>query len=231
MLSVIITTSPIKSHPSTGMIQKVITSLHLREAWQVIIVCDGYRVSEKTELKRGIITAKQAANYEQYIKNLEAELPANCSVWARDKRYGFAKNVLHTLKNCVFEYVLVIQHDFMFVQDIDFEELVTAHFIRDGINYLTFKSNGKDNKTNYIEQNTPILPLLFLYDRNHLVRKSFYLDYVFKEYKVKNFIEDSFGQAMKTCLKENPLDFDLFKTYIMNSSDMIVQHIDGRRRN
>lgn len=234
MLSIIITTSAIRSHPSTHMIDKVIASLHIKSTWQVIIICDGYRLSTKDtfELKRGVITEQQAQHYLQYIENLRTHSPANFTIIVRERRYGFAKNVRYALEQCIFEYALIVQHDFMFVEAIDFEQLLEQHFIEgEQINYLTFKSNGKDNKTNYIEQNTPLLPLLFLYDRNHLVRKSFYLEYVFKQYRVKNFIEDSFGHTMKTMLKENMAHFALFKTYMLNSPDLIVRHIDGRGRN
>ncbi len=231
MLSIVITTSPIRSHPSTQMIDKVLASLHIKDAWQVIIVCDGYRVSEKHELKRGVITPIQVLNYLQYIDNLKTNSPKNYTVLVRERRYGFAKNVRYGLEQCVSDYVLVVQHDFMFVEPIDFEQLVAQHFVAGEINYLTFKSNGKDNRTNYIAQDTDILPLLFLYDRNHLVRKSFYLDYIFKQYKVKNFIEDSFGHTMKDMLKEDMTYFSLFKTYILNSPDLIVRHVDGRGRN
>ncbi|TAD97623.1 MAG: hypothetical protein EAZ97_12185 [Bacteroidetes bacterium] len=230
MLSVIITTSPIKSNPSTKMIDEVITSLNFEDDWQIIVVCDGYKISEKQELKSGMINEKQAKNYLQYIENLKSICPPNFEILLREQRCGFAENVYFALKKCIFEFVLVVQHDFVFVQSIDFEALIKKYFIENNINYLTFKSNGKDNRSNYIEQNTEILPLLFLYDRNHLVRKSFYLETVFKKYKVKNFIEDSFGQFMKTQLKANIADFDLFRTYILNSKKNILKHVHGRKQ-
>ena len=102
-LTVIITTSPIRSHPSTEMISQVrasfalievlprphvVTSirfLHSHTHWQGLIDCpqiiiaDGVSIVEKSALKKGKVTASLSARYSQYLQLLGDALEAEAA--------------------------------------------------------------------------------------------------------------------------------------------------------
>ena len=99
-LTVIITTSAIRSHPSTEMISKVRASFALIEVpvrsclvihrltvrlrarlqglldCPQIIVADGASIAETSELKKGKVTASLAARYHEYLQQLADVLDA-----------------------------------------------------------------------------------------------------------------------------------------------------------
>jgi hypothetical protein len=99
-LTVIMTTSAIRSHPSTEMISKVRASfalievlvrscltiavltvrLHARPQGLLdcpqIIVADGASIAETSELKKGKVTASLAARYNEYLQRLADVLDA-----------------------------------------------------------------------------------------------------------------------------------------------------------
>jgi len=70
LVTVIISTSPLPSHPSTIVIEAVLNShkTHCPElvACKKIVVFDGYRVSTQARLKKGNVTQAIADGYEQY---------------------------------------------------------------------------------------------------------------------------------------------------------------------
>jgi len=88
MLSIVITTSPIQSHPSTDVIDQVINSFDLLQLdcssndtsnnnnnvlkkIQVLIVCDGYKVNQNHAYKSGKITQQKSVDYELYVERLK----------------------------------------------------------------------------------------------------------------------------------------------------------------
>lgn len=86
-VSVIITTSPVPSNPSTGMLQCVLGNLSLippLERAKKLLVCDGYAVvghGRKPKHKAGRITADDAERYGQFkhaVRALVAAATAAC---------------------------------------------------------------------------------------------------------------------------------------------------------
>lgn len=225
------------------MIDETIDSLNIKDNYEILIICDGYKENNINAFKSGKITSIDIQKYELYKKNLK-EKYSKFTIIEREKRYGFAVNIKYGMEISKNEYVLIVQHDFIFNKKIDFDLYIQKYFIEDDMNYLTFLSNTmspyyKDrlifnnikyfNKPKYIKSN--IEPLIFWYDRNHLTRKSFYLNEVFnnKEIKVKNFVEDSFGNYMLNKVKKEGLDiiFNYFKSFII--MDNVLYHINGRK--
>lgn len=72
-ISVILTTSPIPSHPSTKVLEATLNSLSLidlkGEIMNYIIVFDGYKESIKESLKSGNVSTLLIQNYELYKAN------------------------------------------------------------------------------------------------------------------------------------------------------------------
>ena len=149
-LTVIITTSPIKSHPSTVMLDTVISSLDLIAGCQScskIIVCDGYTVETKEAHKSGKISATTEANYLQYLQALQDKANkgdyVNTNVVIQNQRYGFAENVNMMLKLVKTPYVMILQHDQCFVRPVDATSVMKAMNDHSNINYIGFMASSE----------------------------------------------------------------------------------------
>ena len=75
-LTIVITTSCIKSHPSTDVIDKTIGSFSLVDGLEecpIIIVCDGYEVvrdNQREAYKKSMVHENAARNYMSYLDNI-----------------------------------------------------------------------------------------------------------------------------------------------------------------
>eukprot|EP00936_MAST-01D_sp_MAST-1D-sp1_P000357 g357.t1 len=73
LMTIILTTSPVPSNPSTALIETVVRSFaHVPDLFQcqLLIMCDGYSIGHTAKYKRGIVTAEGARNYEEYVSRL-----------------------------------------------------------------------------------------------------------------------------------------------------------------
>lgn len=142
ILTIVVTTSPIQSNPSTELLERTFETFRLGGGEQFItcpkvVVCDGVRLKEngtsrkhanaKQALRNGIATADQVENYEEFKRRL-VEL---CQRHADDVTSPFCRTVVHQLEtrhgygfalsqaltHCVSTpYVCVIQHDRTFMR-------------------------------------------------------------------------------------------------------------------
>lgn len=261
-LTIIITTSLIKSHPSTYVIDQVIESFNFIDGLndcKKIIICDGYQIIPNNKYKSGKITQDVATNYDLYIESITDKYH-NSEIIKRDKRCGFAKNVKYALDLVRTDYVIIIQHDQIFLRNINFKDIIDMMTIYEEINYINFISLQTVNyeaklisryNTFYEEYkkesklcDLPIMPLLFWYDKPHICRTSYYKEYVFgikhliiktnKRISVKNFIEDSFGQVLKENIKIGGYkEFIKYHSFLYydEPTNPAIAHIDGRTCN
>lgn len=261
-LTIIITTSPIESHPSTAVLDTVIKSFIFIDELNdcnKIIICDGYEILSKNEYKSGKITQKVADNYEVYIESITDKYD-NSVIIKRDIRYGFAENVRYALDLVMTDYVIIIQHDQIFLRKIDFKDIIDMMIRHDNINYINFLSKQTINYESQLISRynifyedykkksdlcgLSIIPLLFWYDKPHICRTSYYKEYVFgtkhliiktnKKISVKNFIEDSFGQILKENVKcGGYLEFEKYNSFLYcdHPSNPAIAHINGRKYN
>lgn len=129
LLTVIVTTSPIRSHPSTHLMDLVRASFDLIPglmACRQIIIADGYTIlqeQEKEQEKAGKITQGLATRYEGFLVALQKQLDIENSnsldqlvghrlLVKRETRKGFAANLKHAVEMCETPYLFVMQHDF-----------------------------------------------------------------------------------------------------------------------
>ena len=131
LLTIIVTTSPVKSNPSTELLEKTFESFsHAGDDFayrcRKVIVCDGCRVLDshnngerkkvtrkhsnvKQALRNGIATTTQAERYEKFKENLKAlcenappDSPFwNTSVEELQERHGYGFALRHALRHCV----------------------------------------------------------------------------------------------------------------------------------
>lgn len=137
LCTIITTTSPTPSNPSTELIFSTLESLaeyapELLEC-RHIIVCDGYKCASDSKFRSGVVTAERAHAYEQYMDILELQAqkasevdPSDCSLeerlWRKvsvvrlAERQGFGFAVKAALELVQTRFVCVMQHDRTFMR-------------------------------------------------------------------------------------------------------------------
>ena len=167
LLTIIVTTSPIKSNPSTELLERVFqTFTHggydFAYKCRKIVVCDGCRqknesvskrhTNTKQAMRNGIVDAAQHENYIQFKKNLR-ELCGSAGqdspffsskVEELEFRHGYGFALRHALRECITTpYVIVIQHDRTFMRPTPIHETVRAMWHHRNIKYvgMSMRSN------------------------------------------------------------------------------------------
>ncbi|GKY94243.1 hypothetical protein MPSEU_000390100 [Mayamaea pseudoterrestris] len=163
ILTIIVTTSPIRSNPSLELLEKVFeTFCFAGDSFcfkcRKITVCDGCRTQDgfndsvsrrhqntKQAMRSGIVTPEQAEKYHQFKVNLKdrcAKAPAdspfyNTVVEELEERHGFAYALRHVVRSMVdTEYICVIQHDRTFMRSTPIEETLRAMWNNPGVKYV-----------------------------------------------------------------------------------------------
>lgn len=246
LLTIILTTSPTPSAPSTELVSSVLSSLPLSLfKLDLIISFDGFTISKNNRgrLKKGQIPQSMAEAYAPYIENVkslfnatvtpeyfdgrmhtyisEAHSPSNMHgghiTFIRHKyRQGFGFSVKAALQYCKSANVLVMQHDWIFVQpNPPLFDLLNIMTTEDEISYITFiarqtvgykYATGKNHNRKkavfsaslQLRSNRPypndLLACLHFFDRPHLCSISLYrIIFESKVVRRGDFIEDTMG--------------------------------------
>ncbi|GAX14429.1 hypothetical protein FisN_11Hh112 [Fistulifera solaris] len=168
LLTIIVTTSPIRSNPSTEVLERAMETFVFGGtdfAYQCrkVIVCDGVRKKEdeaptksysnvKQALRNGIVSNEQDENYtifKQRLRQLCQEAPVNSPfhnthVEELSERQGYGFALRHALRHCVSTpYVCVIQHDRTFMRPTPIRETMEAMWRNRFIKYvgMSMRSN------------------------------------------------------------------------------------------
>ncbi|CAE8595458.1 unnamed protein product [Polarella glacialis] len=90
----------------------------------LLVTCDGAgKVCDQVRPKRGFVTAELADKYAAYVHGLQDALGAN-RVLVLPEREGFGLAVKAAVARVTTPYVLLCQHDNMFVRPIDLERVI-----------------------------------------------------------------------------------------------------------
>ncbi|CAK9089740.1 unnamed protein product [Durusdinium trenchii] len=251
-LSVVITTSPVPSHPSTMMIEAVIASFQrvkgLAEC-PLIIVCDGFKVVKKTTWKAGKVTEEKAANYEEFKCNLKklqdaGQLPAGSKLIILQGHNGQAMAVKAALQEVDTPLVCIHQHDLEFTVDFCLEKvldvledeatpvkyvglplLVNLHY-----EAIAFQHHGVKVKVEEY-QGLSFMPIIFWYDSTHITSVKHYMSLVFgmeQTYSAGNFVEETFGVRQRNDIMANGMGDGVHAKY--GTYHCISMSSDGLRR-
>ena len=165
ILTIVVTTSPIKSNPSTEILERSFGTFlngghNFALKCHKVIVCDGCRVLDnggeekvskrhanmKQAMRNGICTSVQADNYHQFkaalrelCDNATIDSPfCNTTIEELESRHGYGFALRHALRHCVSTpYVCVIQHDRSFVRPTPVEETMRAMWHHRHVKYVT----------------------------------------------------------------------------------------------
>jgi hypothetical protein len=221
--------------------------------------------SKKPEIKSGKLSFAGAKLYDEYKDNLRVLIKklntcgqvnsvSNITLIELEKRHGFAGAVYNTLKNHIATTnVMVCQHDWIFVKELGTGVLSTLLKLlndkNENINYIGFQApstigyhkSEREYKSKHIlaktYKNIVLEPLYFWYDRNHIVRRDFYLNNVFEKYpklKTTSFLEDTFGSMQLDDIRKDKSQetFNKYGCYLYypdNGSTVYVVHVHGRK--
>ena len=161
LLTIIVTTSPIKSHPSTEMLERTFDTFEFAGEdflnCRKVIVCDGFRqhdtgekvskkhTNAKQAMRNGIVNQEQADNYiafKERLRKLCRDAKDNSPfrstvVEELDERMGYGFALRHALRHCVSTpFVCVIQHDRSFMRPTPMKDVVHAMWCHRTIKYV-----------------------------------------------------------------------------------------------
>lgn len=259
LLTVIVTTSPVRSNPSTDLLEEVFESLRLAlgtESCRKIVVFDGYIVHKVKCEKKGRITEDMENKYKEYIlrvKNLSksSTLFENTSFLVLEERHGFGHAVKKALNEVSTKYVMIVQHDFVFWKQVTVINLLQVLESHQEVNYVGFISASTENYATTRNHgpnqhlpldvecfnNIPFVKLMFWYDKIHIARTDYYKNVVFGKYccvRKGQFIEDRLGhwQLKKIYLEGLEKAHWRFGTYLWypdEGRERYIQHLEGRK--
>lgn len=222
-ITIIVSSSPIPSNPSIKMITNVIKSLEdnvlNNKICKIIIACDG---CETKNIK-----------YEEFISNLKKyyENKTNILIILNPKKGHLTGNIRNAFNHVNTEYVMLVQHDLIFVEQINLESILEDISKNSELKHIRFNKrnnikSGWDNTPLFaskkiIGNNTYIFTESWS-DQNHISKASYYRDIVLSE------IDD--GVFMESVLNEKSKhNHEKYGTYIYGDvcHKNIIAHLDG----
>merc|ERR1719410_2990660 len=228
-MSVLITTSPVPSNPSTMMLEAVLGSFSRAEGLAecpLVIVCDGYRYSQKSTWKAGRVTDDAAWRYERYLENLEAmlesgKLPKGTQLVILEGHNGQALAVKAGLAHVNTPLVCVHQHDLEFMFDFKLHRVLDALESPDNdVKYvgmpllvnIHYEACAWQHHGVRVQQTSigglQLVPVIFWYDSTHITSVAHYHDLIFAEsevFKPGDFVEETFGVRQRLNIMANGL--------------------------
>ncbi len=224
-LSVIVTSSFIKSHPSIEIIKKTLESLKFinHHDFELFITHD-YSAED---------------NFFAYIENLKNYLKKSnypdIKILLSDKPVHLTGTIREAIKYVKTKYVLIVQHDLPFIKNFDVNKIISDMEEAPHIKYVRFNKRknikavfdalndlfGKEiSCTNYTYTRTPAWS-----DNNHLCLTSYYENLILKECLD--------GRPMEDQLHGKSIDeksHSKFGTYLFgkNHDGPYIEHTDGK---
>jgi hypothetical protein len=226
LLTIIITSSFIPSHPEIKIIQETIESL------QLINMPSGTEIILAHDYNNHI-------NYIKYFKKLNEYIKSYSNIKIVERKYHghLTGNIRNALQYVNSKYILVIQHDLPFIRKFDIQKIIYDMEENDNIKHVRFNKRrnikaGFDalndlfglqvKQINYTYTRTPGWS-----DNNHLCLTGYYTDIVMKEC--------CDGIAMETYLQSKNKNEEIHKkygTYLFGELNhpQVIKHTDGRER-
>ena len=260
-LTIVITTSPIPSMPSTALLEALLKSFeHVNDlhGCRAIIVCDGIGVvlstdDDKPNWKCSKVNPKHVAAYEEYTSNVESLascLHRPCEVVVLHNRHGCGLAVEAALDLVQTPFVMVVQHDQLFLRNFDAGGVLAAMRAHPA----TLRYVGIQSRTTlrYKERvahrfgialdefrvdphlSSPLLPLLMYYDKPHIVWTEHLRERVYGNGALKtgDFVEDVLGRAQMEDIKANGIQaHGQYGTWVLcdDEDSPATYHLSGRK--
>ena len=247
-VTVVLCTSPVKSNPSTKLIQETYGSMcHYApclKACRLIICCDGYKTRDKPKYRSGQVTEEGGLAYEEFLRRLKKLNLGEIARCSERQGFGFAlKNALSYVRT---PYVIVVQHDRNFVREAPIVQIVKCLEKNDAwLKYVLLPTTTVLNYPRYVQSKYQLriapqptefgfslTPLLQWYDSTHVCSMKHYRDFVYRGGLVARggFVEDKLGQYQLKRIKERGLGAHAeFAQFVLDDGieKPMVSHLDG----
>lgn len=233
-VTVIITSSPCKRHPSIEMIKETIELVRKQLSSKIIILLDGVK-PEQEYLREA---------YEQYKYDLSEWCLTQSNIYMRifgqfQHQSGMIKETIPTIET---PFVLFIEHDFPIIGDIPWESI--GHILRTNqVNLVRFYLEDQlipEHRHMFVNQEpvfidgVPLTKTSQWSQRPHIAHTQFYRQIV-NQYLTgnKTYIEDDIHGKFAidfTRSSNSQLDWEKHKLTIYTPSGNIsrCKHLDGR---
>ncbi|CAK9094935.1 Uncharacterized protein SCF082_LOCUS44602 [Durusdinium trenchii] len=249
-VTILVTTSPIPSHPSPILLRTLFGSFqkHLAAAvnCQIVLVCDGFARSDGKDQ----LCSEEA--YSRFLTSIQELCAAgelgNCRVLVLQSCHGYGLALSAALSEVATEFVLVVQHDWLFVRDVDLTLVVDAMDKDPAIKYIGMQSlttldYARRMQLRYklqlpserIVAGLRLVPQLLWYDKPHLCRKRHYVEVVLPEANmtVLENPERRYGVERmwpKLLNSQNLAEDHLrYGTFFWDVGAEVVYHLSGRK--
>eukprot|EP00441_Pelagodinium_beii_P031475 CAMPEP_0197640300 /NCGR_PEP_ID=MMETSP1338-20131121/14639_1 /TAXON_ID=43686 ORGANISM="Pelagodinium beii, Strain RCC1491" /NCGR_SAMPLE_ID=MMETSP1338 /ASSEMBLY_ACC=CAM_ASM_000754 /LENGTH=330 /DNA_ID=CAMNT_0043213135 /DNA_START=9 /DNA_END=997 /DNA_ORIENTATION=- len=249
-VTIVVTTSPIPSHPSPVLLRTLFASFkqHLTgvDGCDCILVCDGYTRADG----RPQLCAEEA--YNGFLTTAQSLASAgelgSCHLLRLDRCHGYGLALEAALREVTTEFVLVVQHDWLFVKDVDLSAAVSALDTDKEVKYIGMQSlttleYARRMQVRYKIELPPardvcglhLVPQLLWYDKPHVCRADHYRKVVLPESKmgILQNPERRYGVDLmwphlraSTELKKDHL---MYGTFFWDVEAEVVYHLSGRK--
>lgn len=229
LITVITSTNPIPSIPSTKYIREAQESLLRIPALarcKKIIVFDG--------IPPGFESRKD--DYEEYKRRVEQEFPNTELVFCKEWLH-LAGALDEAVKHVTTPYIFMHQHDIVLIKDFDLNGLIATMEANDGIQHVLLSTGTNNYGTSadaYVEGTTfvPLSRHFTWSDMTHVTRASYYREFVLPLCRHRRgFMEWTLNGALEQARKEIGTAGHLpFGTYLYGNlqDGYYTRHTDGR---
>lgn len=221
-ITVLVSTSPIKSHPSTDIIDETLTSIRERLPEQpILVMADGVRPEQQEYRER----------YEQYLDALEVKWGHTLTVLAAPGHLHQAAMTRLALNYVSTPVIFFVEHDTPLCGEIPFGELSQelthgdAHVVR--LMHETHILPDHEHLT--LDHGTPLTKSIQWSQRPHLARLDYYQYILSTHFSPESncFIEDRMHGILQQLWNEHGL-WDGYYIYTPEGDQKRTYHSDGR---
>ena len=155
LLTVVITSSPVRSNPSTRMLLECLASLDTNgglSRCRKLIMCDGFKVRHRSQRKLGIVTDDEAILYGEYVRAIacmcrEHSALRRTRVVRLARRQGSAFAIREAVEGHVHTpFVIIVPHDCIIARRVRLDCVAAMMQASAGrVNYVKIASPSTSN--------------------------------------------------------------------------------------
>ena len=221
LVTVVVTSSPVRSNPSTRLLLECLASLDRHgglASCRKLIMCDGFKVRKRSQRKVGVVTDEEAVLYREFVRKVACLCRGHAAlrrtrVVRLARRQGSAYAIREAVQAHVkTPFVIIVPHDCVISRPVKLDavaEMMHAH--PQQINYVkltgpstatyadkVFSQYGvRVEPTREFGGDLALIPMVRYMDNVALVRVSYLRDTIFvpgSGVRRGTFIEDTYGK-------------------------------------
>lgn len=225
-ITVLITTSPIPSHPSTEILDETISNIRKYTDGLIIILCDGVHESLK----------HREAAYQEYIEAIRNKYK-NTAVMIFGGHQHQAIMTREILKHVQTELIFFVEHDTSPVGDIPFDEICEMVRTSEEINCIRFNIFDRilpEHRYLMLGSEThdgiPLQRTIQYSQRPHIAKKAWYQDMLMHHFgeNDRTMIEDVMHGVVQNEYRKKKRDTFGLAIYTPEGNQFRSYHSDGR---